>query len=508
MEYGIVNMLNFIDQYTSQNHDLNDIIFDNNFLSYLVQHKILVQSYEFMELKRTIENPAFFLCFAKTKSKIFRNISALKTITTMLEYNNINYAVVKGSALSFYTYGNIHTRQYSDIDIIVSSKDIVKACTLFLQEGFKEEFIEHLHSNNFSVSSEDLEKHFLSSTEKKFLKKGYPLIEVKVESGLLGADFFNQALRSKARIMDNSVSFYTFNIINTFLYLSWTLFENFYIESSFLGKDYVIRDILDYYFYINKYEEILIKQIELIGDSQKTTYIKYSMSILKDFLSPAKYHSINPILAEYSSQFSIPDWLETVHSPTPFIQNLFNSNYRIGEYYRYMYNSLNVVPEHFSTQYLGDQSWKDGFYSLYGTEYFKSIAKITCDFCLKQDADSIYLLTKVPRVICNFDIDLYMLNSNQTDINLYTSNMKFYIRGNGISYSDTEDFKFAHAELENDEYWTYIKINIPKIEHFRFCFFDNISYYFYFSIELPEVKNKYFLGNLGHFFHPIRIINR
>lgn len=85
-----------------------------------------------------------------------------------------------------------------------------------------------------------------------------------------------------------------------------------------------------------------------------------------------------------------------------------------------------------------------------------------------------------------------MLNS------IYSFNNEFTIQNkNNFAEISNEKIGENHA----------IKISVRKEPRFNFRFFNGDSYFFFFSIELPNMKNKHFIGNLGHFFHPIKLVD-
>ena len=501
---SVDNIINFLNKYVTDEKISEGTVYNNHFLGYLIQDKILIQSYQFLISKTDIDYQEAFQEYVKLKYIIHKNVSALKKIIEIFDKNDINYVVVKGSALSMQIYNDMYTRQYSDIDVIVSSEDIVRACELLFQMGFHEEFVDHLKCNCFLFSYEDLQQYFLSSKEKKFVKKGYPLIEIKKESGLLGIDFFKQALRSKIILHDNNIAICTLNVIDTFLYLSWTLFENYYIESNLLNDDSVLRDIIDYFFFLKKYGKFLAGKVSLLENFPGSVYVSYSMKILREFFSEKIISDLDTELINFTSKFSLPDWLEIVNSRTSLTVNLFYKEQRVTDYYRYMYDNLYAVQEHFSERYEENRCWEGNFYDLYADDYFENILNVKCSFCLKQDTDYMYLLIKIPLFYKCFDISLNIFNSGKFDISDYVLN-SIYSFNNEFTIQNKNNF----AEISNEKIGENhaIKISVRKEPRFNFRFFNGDSYFFFFSIELPNMKNKHFIGNLGHFFHPIKLVD-
>ena len=84
-------------------------------------------------------------------------------------------------------------------------------------------------------------------------------------------------------------------------------------------------------------------------------------------------------LINFTSKFSLPDWLEIVNSRTSLTVNLFYKEQRVTDYYRYMYDNLYAVQEHFSERYEENRCWEGNFYDLYADDYFENILNVKCN---------------------------------------------------------------------------------------------------------------------------------
>lgn len=61
----------------------------------------------------------------------------LLRVTSILNHHNIDTISFKGSSLSMLLYGDVISRQYSDLDILIEYKDIEKIYTILAQNGYE-----------------------------------------------------------------------------------------------------------------------------------------------------------------------------------------------------------------------------------------------------------------------------------------------------------------------------------------------------------------------------------
>lgn len=66
-----------------------------------------------------------------------RHLTGMLSVVGILESNHIDVLVFKGLALAADVYGDIGLRSFSDLDLLVSRKNLRKAIHLLIQEGFR-----------------------------------------------------------------------------------------------------------------------------------------------------------------------------------------------------------------------------------------------------------------------------------------------------------------------------------------------------------------------------------
>lgn len=71
-------------------------------------------------------------------SSYMKKYIIMKDIFKLLSENDISYAHIKGEALSLQAYGKCGCRQYNDIDILISRKDMSKTRILLSESGFND----------------------------------------------------------------------------------------------------------------------------------------------------------------------------------------------------------------------------------------------------------------------------------------------------------------------------------------------------------------------------------
>lgn len=62
--------------------------------------------------------------------------SELIKVVKILEENNIEAISFKGPVLSQLAYGDVVSRQYCDLDILVDEKELIRTVNLFLDNGY------------------------------------------------------------------------------------------------------------------------------------------------------------------------------------------------------------------------------------------------------------------------------------------------------------------------------------------------------------------------------------
>ncbi len=110
------------------------------FLKWVKRHRVAPVVYSYLKnknaifpdvVKKKIEN-----LYKKIKQRSLILTSELISIGRLFDENKIPWYTVKGPALSQYLYGNIYSRDYRDIDIVVPENHAPKAISLLKAKGY------------------------------------------------------------------------------------------------------------------------------------------------------------------------------------------------------------------------------------------------------------------------------------------------------------------------------------------------------------------------------------
>lgn len=435
----------------------------------------------------------------EAKKKIMHNIAIL------FDTKEINYAFVKGSSLSHLIYGNGKARQFNDIDIVVAQADICKACLALEESGYTECLINSLKNNNVCVDDKFKQLYFESDKEKQFVTERNQLIEVKRECGLLGIAFFSNALKRKVRYNDGINEFNTFSIVDTFVLLLWTIFENFMVEGNYLGNDFKARDIVDLSLFWRKYKNVVLNNIDNLSEAVESIYpyLEKVDEILMAF-------GVKPIVNQFKGLLRcktnavIPEWLPYISPDEFFLKKIFDNEWRVTMYYQNKYDLFSFKSETYDLVSDSPVDKKQVYGEPFAVDYLglktfleikddNEVIKLTISIVSKNEVNDIDLL-----------YDVYFLLPNELDYTDGISHSKVLTVKNNIFKKIDERLDISFSFLFRDNQKLLI-IEIPKksLVVNQDTKVNKIN--IFFSVRLKNDKTKRFVANKGHFFSPLTI---
>jgi hypothetical protein len=105
--------------------------------------------------------------------------SELISLNNLFIENNLNYLSFKGPSLSLLAYGDVISRRYLDLDILVKKEDLEDIYKMLIKNGYTTETkIEHLKDNRFLDISKDMiffndKKNIVFEVHWKLLEKRF-----------------------------------------------------------------------------------------------------------------------------------------------------------------------------------------------------------------------------------------------------------------------------------------------------------------------------------------------
>lgn len=489
---------------SSKSNKINDIFFNrivdasiqenedeissiNSLLKISLEQKVFLGLYENL-YKYTPNAYKSKIVFAKymTVSKINKKINVLKTVLKECYKQSIFPIVLKGSALSFVIYDNLHMRDYNDLDIYVKPTDFKRFNDLLRKMGFKREsdiLAEKLSLKTSQYSDYD------DTKEIPWILNDI-IIEAKTNSGLLSKYYFKSIFSDYQEIILDDTVMYTASVKNTFIYLLWTLFENFYCEDNFINSGYILRDIYDFISFIIKYSDIV--QEDLSKDFKKSginEYISYTMKIIHQFDEHLFAYIPNYLKSYIYVDSILPNWLSICTSNLDFYYGLFNRQERIKSF----------TENYFSEILEGacDKCWEltigSNNYSDYITLYVDS--EYSYYFSPKMQ----YRCHVADRII---DFEFLIPNSYSNllcSVFFFDSHKKQFICYEKFTLSPTID-KFEMSE----DYNYSIKKSFIINNNIVLSYNNSDCLYFYISLT-NERFNNIVIANSGHNLCPNRL---
>lgn len=177
--------------------------------------------------------------------KYKKHDEVMMDIVNIFNDEHINYAIVKGDALGYIIYGK-NIRQYSDIDIFVSKKDLAKCKRILEFNLYKEIHGDFLSDYDNNINKVDELVFVNIDNDVKFEVKCFDFLvnDKIVEEFLLNTLDCN----NKYKVLSNE---------DAFIYLIITAYKNM----QYYYDEYSLKDVTDIYYFIKNvdynYEKIL-----------------------------------------------------------------------------------------------------------------------------------------------------------------------------------------------------------------------------------------------------------
>lgn len=481
--------------------DIVQLFSDKRIVDILYCQKLLLVYYQIYENIKVENLPIQCKVYIK---HLFNNIKikmdVMNIISNAFESEGINYAFVKGAALSLLIYGNEYSRQYNDIDIIVSENDINKACYIIEKMGFKESLFEHLTQNNILIDEGYKKRYFESDREKQFIGDNNILIELKRECGLLGIDFFHRALSRRVKYNINGIELYSFSLSDSLILMIWTVFENFMVEGNYLSNNFKARDIVDICMFWKVYQYDILLNIDTFKDDFQLIhpYMNKVNEVLSAFGVEPFLTNIEKFLSD--DYVDIPEWLPYVDTDSSFLKKIFYNEWRITHYYEETYNRFSFNPEIYD---LKDTSYIEKE-QIYGESFAIDFLKIHTFMEIRNNGE--YINVIISSTTMDFDLlyDIYFILPNQDTYKKGISHSKLLFENEKLHKKIDNRIKLdvEHFILNSQK---IIKLIIPKNDIMISSEYEFKKIYMYFSVRLKNTNGKRFVANKGHFFSPILI---
>lgn len=170
----------------------------------------------------------------------------LKYLISLSDEINIPILCIKGLPLAYQLYGNIYTRPFNDIDIVVPQRYILE---------FRNKLLTDYAQMNKGVYSKDEYLDFVGIFHEFWLKKDINkeqsvFIEIKETSSAIDRRFINEFVKNSISIQINGVKVRTTDVVHTFLHLCSNAYENYETMNGIL-RHIRMRDLLDIKLFLN-----------------------------------------------------------------------------------------------------------------------------------------------------------------------------------------------------------------------------------------------------------------
>lgn len=495
------NVFNSNFKFNTKNYPLLDM---EEFFGIIKQQKIYNIVY------RCIQNcisedfdEKFKKSFYNYKNKIDDLISEALKINFKLNNNEVNTCLVKGFVLSYIIYGDIYSRNFSDLDFLVDKNSQYNCCEMIRKMGYKEHNIE-LFRNDYYISQNAIVVYYLSDIEKQF-KKDNIYVELKKETGKFSQEV-RKSLLNSINVDIDGVICSTLSLSDTFLLLIDNTYKNFFSD---YGKkhDFIIRDLLDFYGFVVKYKKlfneeflIVIKKADYFGELCEI------IKLLKLFFSDEPIKRLPKVFLELCLHEDI--------KKDVFLGFIFNKSQRC-QYYNYLEyqnihdtwlvlkaNDLSVYPYNYKKGVI------DIIYQMTPSPLVSNIVMKIIWYKIDYNDSSIFYSFRIPHEYKSLRIEIIQYMSNCKEKDALFICMEF----------DYIDEKITNVGVEEDTINIYdikevdtniIVIEIPKSSKIVFNFDDMPNYMGYCNIWLLEDKLK--MGQplfcAGYSRFPCRIID-
>lgn len=322
-------------------------------------NNLYYEEFSFERLKEiSIKQKVFHLVYPKIK-EIFKNktpisfeientknrinsqiiLNQINEIHKKFTENKIKYAISKGIAISNYIYDNSYFRSMRDIDIVVFSKDYMKACHILKELGYKEFHFDIINKYLYN-DVEDGDFYINNSDKCRFCRNNSINIEIKDKIQYVENYDLTLWLENTKEIIINNVVFYTFNLLSSFYNLLINSYKNLCCPYG-IDHDYTIRDIMEIYIFMIKYKKQLSDSSKQILDDLSISFkIRAVLDIMYEFFSKESFNLLPEEFRKIKSNIYNHDFIIW---KIGILERLFDSEKRVLEHKLFrIRNSINI----------------------------------------------------------------------------------------------------------------------------------------------------------------------
>lgn len=254
-----------------------------------------------------------------------------KCIEQCMQFSNENSSmtlICKGFVLSQLLYGSPYMRMFNDIDIYVSSNNMLSQCLKMEQLGYSCKQVE-LFKDRIDLKQEYINIYYSLSGEKKFNRNSDDaLVEVKDWGYYFNSAKIAEAESNGVTVNINGYEFNTFNLQDSFILCFENIHSNFFTSWG-IKTEHTLRDILDITTFIIKYPDLFTEDfLSVLENEKRLKRLGEVIQLIQTLFStyPELIKKIPKILLK-----KLPDIDETF-SYEELLDRIFNPQKRIKEW--------------------------------------------------------------------------------------------------------------------------------------------------------------------------------
>lgn len=379
-----------------------------------LQHKVFIPLYK--HIKNDIPDRYRAQYEQKYNSFVMMNniiLNELERIIKITRQNNINVVLVKGFALSQIIYNDLNSRQFNDIDLLVSEKDMKKTYYLLSDLGFAQYTGYDVKEKKINTIDKPIllyGSNFHEFKCIKLLEDGFCLsIEIKKTTSAIPFQYINDFFTNVEEIYIINFYINTINLDYTLIHLIANSYESYEPPEYLTVIKSNIRDLYEPYIFIKKYgNEIDWIKLSILSNKYMITHkFFYMLNLLSgiygNFISPEiiDLFNIPKITYDYKGNIdgSIYSW------ESNFFYRLFNDEERNAEFARVkkalIYRSNNHYEEDVKTESLS-------ILSDYGNYTSFNLGNQEIKYMFTYNKNSLYLNLIASNVVLN-KLDKYYI---------------------------------------------------------------------------------------------------
>jgi len=447
--------------------------------------------------------------FTYSKAWLVHKVNADKkfnqavNIKRMFDKSNIKYVFVKGFLISYLLYDDITSRQYGDIDFIISEDNIIEACNIMKSLGYKDVFTSIIRNSDIDISEFDESVFFLNGDEKAFVSHTKAMVELKKSILSYEVNSIQNALSLRETLIIKNEMLYSFSIKDLIVFAIKNMYSNFYSLHG-INNDYCIRDILDFYVLVIKHQNIFTPTyIRYLEENGHKNHLSLCIDILREYFDKSAFDILPDILKNIKSK---PDsdlkfplaWINSIYT------RLFNKDLRIQEIDWMLYNkSINEsdakITGHYNVQsepYNVSRGHLDAPIILWMDPLVLNIfSSSVLSFGLGYDDKQLYLSVKIPNIYPDMDISFKLPKPNVScDDDLYHIITFSVVQDDVCSLKSTlQDCKSIINLFSNHKMAT---ISLPRHDEISHSITEKSNGY-YVSVAARFAGNDICLGTWG-----------